>query len=104
MPRISIDFKSKKLKSICKQFNVNRLYVFGSAAKGEMMDSSDIDLIVEFDRSNYHGAFDQFMGFKEMLEDLYNRPVDLLASKKFRNHIFEREVEDSKVLVYAAQN
>ena len=51
----------------------------------------------EFDRSNYHGAFDQFMGFKETLEDFYNRPVDLLASKKFRNPIFEREVEDSKV-------
>ena len=97
-----IDSKSTKLKSICKQFNVNRLYVFGSAAKGELRDGSDIDLIVEFDRSNYHGAFDQFMGLKETLEDFYNRPIDLLASRKFRNHIFEREVEDSKVLVYAA--
>ena len=97
-----IDFKSQELKSICKQFNVSRLYVFESAAKGELKDDSDIDLIVEFDRSNYHGAFDQFMGLKETLEDFYNRPIDLLASGKFRNHIFEREIEDSKVLVYAA--
>ena len=97
-----MDFKSQRLKSICKQFNVSRLYVFGSAAKDELRDDSDIDLIVEFDRSNYHGAFDQFMGLKETLEDFYNRPIDLLISRKFRNHIFERDVEDSKILVYAA--
>ena len=97
-----VDFESKELKFICKQFNVNRLYLFGSAANGNFENDSDIDLIVEFDRSSYKGAVDQFMGLKEALEDFYNRPVDLLTSRRFRNPIFEREVEDSKVLVYAA--
>ena len=96
------DFQSKELKRICKRFNVNRLYAFGSTAKGYYGDNSDVDLIVEFNRSGYDGAFDQFMGLKEALEVFFERPIDLLASKRFRNPVFEREVENSKVLVYAA--
>jgi uncharacterized protein len=55
-----------------------------------------------FNRSGFEGAFDQYMDFKIRLEMIYNRPVDLIHLKKFRNPLFEEEVEKSKTLLYAA--
>ena len=41
----------KDLKEICKRFHVKQLYVFGSISTDTFdVQSSDIDLIVEFDQ------------------------------------------------------
>lgn len=91
-----------KLIQACKDFNVSRLHVFGSFAEGTHHSLSDIDFIVEFERDGFSGAFEQYMGFKERLEEILNRPVDLLANRRFRNKIFQAEVDRTKKLVYAA--
>jgi len=67
-----------------------------------MEKKSDIDFLVEFDREDYAGAFDQFMGFKMDLEALLGRKVDLVISRSFKNHHFRKEVEETKQFVYAA--
>ncbi len=59
-------------------------------------------ILVEFNRNGYQGAFEQYMGFKQHLEEIYQRPVDLVTIKKFRNPIFQKEVDSSKILIYAA--
>lgn len=94
--------KTSKLEQACKEFQVNELYVFGSAVSGTISEKSDLDFLVEFDRNGYQGAFEQYMGFKQRLEEIYQRPVDLVTIKKFRNHIFQKEVDSSKTLIYAA--
>ncbi len=81
---------------------MKELYLFGSAASGKISEHSDLDFIVQFDRQGYEGAFDQFLDFKYRLEQIYGRPVDLYHQKKFRNVIFQEEVERSKKLLYAA--
>ena len=86
----------------CKDFRVKSLHVFGSFAEGEPTSGSDVDFIVEFERDGYAGAFEQFMGFKERLESVLARPVDLLVNRRFRNEVFRDEVERTKKLVYAA--
>lgn len=96
------DLKISSLKQSCKEFQVKELYVFGSAASGKLNENSDLDFLVEFDRSGYQGAFEQYMGFKQRLENIYHRPVDLVTIKKFRNPIFQKEVDTSKTLIYAA--
>lgn len=62
----------------------------------------DLDFIVKINRRGFEGAFDQFIDFKQGLEQIYDRPVDLYYLKKFRNSIFQQEVERSKQLLYAA--
>lgn len=94
--------KTAKLEQACEDFRVKRLYVFGSAASGQLSDRSDLDFLVEFDRQGYQGAFEQYMGFKQRLETIYQRPVDLVTVKKFRNPLFQREIDSSKTLIYAA--
>jgi len=90
------------ISEICKRYEVKSLHVFGSAVKGVLDGSSDVDVIVEFVASSYQGAFDRFMGLKEELEGVFGLPVDLIAGSKFRNPIFQGEVEKTKELIYAA--
>lgn len=96
------DIKTKELEQACKDYQVKSLYVFGSVATGDFSENSDLDFLVEFYRSGYKEAFDQYMGFKGRLEKIYGRPVDLVTLKEFRNPVFQQEVDESKTLVYAA--
>ena len=97
-----IDLKTDQLQQLCKKFNVKELYLFGSATTDNFSENSDLDFIVKFNRQGFEGAFDQFIDFKQELEEIYGRPVDLYHLKKFRNSIFQQEVERSKELLYAA--
>lgn len=93
------ELKNPKLEQACKDFQVKELYAFGSVVSGTFSDDSDLDFLVKFDRVGYQGAFEQYMGFKERLEKIYQRPVDLLTIKKFRNPVFQKDIDKSKALI-----
>ena len=67
--------------AIRQQYQVQRLALFGSFARGEATESSDVDLLVEFDGP---ATFDRFMDLKFHLEDLLGAPVDLVTVKALR--------------------
>jgi hypothetical protein len=96
------DLQSQELVKACKAYKVMELYAFGSIVSGNFKAESDLDFLVRFEREGSDGAFLQFMGFKEKLEELFGRPVDLLILKHFRNPVFQEEVDNSKLLIYAA--
>lgn len=100
---MNIDFKNEQLNKLCERYNVKELYLFGSAASGSISRESDLDFIVNFNRKEYDGAFDQFIEFKQALEEIYDRAVDLYHQRKFRNSIFQDEVERTRKLLYAKQ-
>jgi uncharacterized protein len=83
----------KEIAQACREFSVCQLYVFGSMATGFDSETSDADLLVEFEREGVEGAFDQFMGFKERMEVILKRPMDLITGKRFRNPYFQQAVE-----------
>ena len=66
-----------------RKYKVKGIGLFGSYIKGEQGRKSDIDLIVEFDRSafdvNLKGYFDNFMDLSSYLEKLFGRKVDILT-------------------------
>ena len=96
-----VDLKTEQLQQLCKKFSVKELYLFGSATSDDFSEDSDLDFIVKFNRQGFEGAFDQVIDFKQELEQIYGRPVDLYHLKKFRNSIFQQEIERSKQLLYA---
>ena len=53
-------------------FGVRRLGLFGSAARGEAVGSSDLDFVVDFEQK----SFDGYMRLKFFLEDLFGHKVD----------------------------
>jgi len=97
-----INLKTVLLHELCKKYDVRKLYLFGSATTDDFSRDSDLDFIVKFNRQGFDGAFDQFIDFKHDLEELYGRSVDLYHLKKFRNTIFQQDVERSKRLLYTA--
>ena len=75
---------SDKVEEIRKRFSVNTLSIFGSAARGEMADGSDIDILVAFDQ---RASFDLFMDLKFYLEELLETSVDLVTDKALRPQV-----------------
>jgi uncharacterized protein len=88
------------LIDLCKQHKVKELYVFGSILTPKFTDSSDIDFLVQFDTTDLLDYFDNYMDFKEKLEALLDRPVDLLENQAIRNPIFRMVLDRDKRLVY----
>jgi predicted nucleotidyltransferase len=59
---------------LAKQYGVQSLALFGSVARDQATDSSDIDLLVEFNRpTGFFGLF----ALQDRLEALLDCPVDL---------------------------
>lgn len=59
-----------------KAYGVRRLGVFGSSARGEATEESDLDFIVDFEKK----SFDAYMDLKMFLEELFQRRVDLVLT------------------------
>lgn len=97
-----VDKNAKQIASLCRKYSVKELYVFGSALREDFGQNSDIDLAVVFSRNGVAGSFDQYFNFKTELEQLLQRPVDLVCSASVRNSIFQRELDETKRLIYAA--
>jgi uncharacterized protein len=89
-----------ELVDLCKLYKVKELYIFGSVLTEKFNDNSDIDLIVQFDDIDILEYFDNYMDFKENLEILLGRPVDLLENQAIQNPIFRKVVNRNKKLVY----
>lgn len=86
---------SQHREELQRRFNVKRLALFGSAARDELRDESDIDVLVEFDGP---ATFDGYMDMKFYLERLLGRQVDLVTEKGLRKEIRPR-VEKEAVRV-----
>jgi uncharacterized protein len=74
------------IAALCRCYGVKRLDVFGSALREDFdVAASDIELVVEFDPEPQGTALDRYFQFKESLESLLQRPVDLveLQSNRF---------------------
>ncbi len=75
-----------------KSRGVKSLAVFGSVARGDFTDQSDLDLLVEFERPV--GLF-EFIRLKMVLEQITGRGVDLVTPDALRQEMRERIVGDA---------
>ena len=95
------------LAEICRRFHVQRLEVFGSAARAEDFDParSDVDFLVEFEPGADPGMAG-FLDVEEALTGLVGRPVDLvdrLAVEQSRNYLRRRQILGDAEPVYVAR-
>ncbi len=86
--------------TLCKQHKVEELFMFGSILTQQFNDLSDIDFLVQFESIDVLDYFDNYMDFKEKLENTLGRPVDLLENQAIRNPIFRKVLDREKRLVY----
>ena len=82
-------FKDKPVKSV---------YLFGSYARGEEIEESDVDLLIQYKDKSRLSVYD-VIGFKIGLEDLFRKQVDLVED----GFIYPRLVnyiQNDKVLLF----
>jgi predicted nucleotidyltransferase len=82
----------RKNRDVVRSFGVERIGVFGSFA-GESVDaSSDVDVLVRFDPERK--SFDRFLALTDYLEEIFDRPVELVTTKALSPHNRERILEE----------
>lgn len=84
MPKENIGKILKSQKQLLKEkFQVKKIGIFGSFARGEQSKNSDIDILVEF----YEPVGWEFFDLQDYLEDLLKREVDLVTKKALKPQI-----------------
>ncbi|MFZ4893470.1 nucleotidyltransferase family protein [Plantibacter sp. Mn2098] len=98
----ALTFERDAIATVCRAHGVSRLQVFGSAVTGQFDPvRSDIDFFVDFG-PEVVDRFDAYFGLKEDLEQLLDRPVDLVVSTAVANPYFARAALSSVEELYAA--
>ena len=74
-----------------KHYGVKTLSLFGSVARGEEKESSDVDILVSF--KNSLGLF-AFMALKDHLEEVLGMEVDLVTEKALHPHLRNKILQE----------
>ncbi len=96
----NIDFNIENLNNLCINYNVEKMYLFGSVLNSNFSKESDVDLLVKFKEIELAEYFDNYINFKEKLVQLFGREVDLVEEQTLRNPILIKSINSSKELVY----
>ena len=80
-----------------KRLGVDHLYLFGSTARDEAGDESDIDLFFDYPKGKL-GLF-ELMDVKERATSILGRETDIMTRDSLHPHL-RRRIEESAVLVF----
>ena len=88
-----------KIKTFFADKPVKKIYIFGSYARGEADENSDIDLLIDWDYSKSIGL--NYVFWREEMEEILHKEVDFV-SLKWISPIIEKYVNNDKILIYEA--
>lgn len=91
---------SKEIKQICQELNVKELFVFGSILSDKFNENSDIDFVVSFYAEDPIIYAENYFSLKFALENIFQRPIDLLEAKAIKNEVFKEILNRTKQLIY----
>jgi len=98
-----IENAREQIATLCRDYGVKRLEVFGSALRDDFdISHSDIDVVVEFDSKAPGSGLHRYFDLKAQLEGLLGRPVDIVELQAMENSRLKRIIERTKVPLYAA--
>ena len=95
-----IQIHQNAIAQLCKKYNVEKLYVFGSILTEKFNDNSDIDFIVKFHQLDLSKYADNYFDLKFSLEEILNREIDLREEKSIKNPYLLEVVNHQKQLIY----
>lgn len=85
----------RKVVPILKHYGVKRAGIFGSYARGEATNNSDIDILINIEKGKKFSLFD-LSGLKIELEEKLKKKIDINTYKaihpKLKNQILKEEI------------
>ncbi len=95
--------KLQALRDLCVKHRVERLDLFGSAARDDFdAETSDLDFLVEFVPMPPTEHADSFFGLLADLEGLFDRSIDLLEREPIENPYLWQSIVRSRRALYEA--
>jgi hypothetical protein len=91
-------FDTNKLIEICRQNDVAKIGVFGSMARGEFNDQSDVDLLVEFSKRKSLLAL---VALERQISVALGKKVDLLTEAAISPYLRDRIKRDLRIIYEA---
>jgi uncharacterized protein len=91
--------EKEKIIEICKRNDISFCALFGSFARGEADENSDIDLLVRFSKPIGW----KFYGIAEDLQEVLGKKVDLATENMLNKYIRESVLKDLKVIYEEAE-
>lgn len=86
----------EKVNGVAAKYNIEKVYLYGSYAKGTQTPESDIDfyMVSEIEDIEYFGVIEE-------LRTALNKKIDLLSNKTIKkNSPIEKEIERTRILIY----
>ena len=93
-----LPFDVVKLIELCRRNDVAKIGVFGSMARGEATEASDIDLLVYFSKRKSLLAH---IALERQMTEVLGRNVDLLTEAALSPYLRERILREMRVLYEA---
>ena len=75
-----------------RRFDLKSLAIFGSVARDEATENSDVDILIEFASA---AIFDNYMELKFFLEDILGKEVDLVTKKSLKAAISQQVLDEA---------
>jgi predicted nucleotidyltransferase len=91
-------FDVDKLIDMCRQNDVAMVGIFGSHAKGEAKDQSDIDLLIRFSKRK---SLLKIVALERQLSEALGKKVDLLTEAALSPYLRDRVLRDLQVIYEA---
>lgn len=91
-----------QIKASCARHKVRSLYAFGSVTSDQFHEQSDVDFLISFESMEPEDYADNYFLMAEALENILQRPIDLVTEKSLSNPYFIQSVNQSKQMVYGS--
>ncbi len=78
-----------------EQYAIKRLGIFGSYARNEASEDSDIDIVVDFEKSTMFGL----VAIKEDIEAYFNKHVDIVQIRERMNGLLKKRIQKDSIYV-----
>ncbi len=85
------DYRAKIL-DLAKRHGASNVRVFGSLARGEGREGSDLDLLVTL---GHERSLLDLIGLKQDLEDLVHRPVDVVTEQSLSPYLRQQVLSEA---------
>ncbi|RUM33051.1 MAG: hypothetical protein DSY33_05635 [Archaeoglobus sp.] len=85
-----------RIMPILRKYGVRKASIFSSAVRGEMKESSDIDILVEIEKDI---SLLDFVALKLELEETLGRKVDLVEYDTIKPRLRDRILKEQVVIL-----
>ena len=93
---LTIEEIKARVTPICEKYKIDRMWLFGSYARGDADEKSDVDLCIEGGELHYEWGISDF---EKSVEEVLKMPFDLVEREGLSKR-FLRFMKEDEVLIY----